>query len=130
MPVTAMFAGFLAPLYIFLALRVIGVRRSARIALGDGGDTVLARRIRVHANFAEYAPLTLVLMGLAESLQASRSTLYTIGGCLAAGRLLHAIGVSQMNEVILIRIAGVALTITAIIIASVACVRLAIAHGV
>ena len=129
MPITAMFAGLLAPLYILLALRVIGVRRSARIALGDGGDKALARRIRVHANFAEYTPFTLVLMGLAESLQASHPTLYTIGGCLAAGRLLHAAGVSQMNEVILIRIAGVALTITAIIIASVACVRLAIAHG-
>jgi uncharacterized membrane protein YecN with MAPEG domain len=65
MPITALFAGLLAPLYIVLALRVIGSRRSARVALGDGGDPALTRRMRVHANFAEYAPFTLLLMGLA-----------------------------------------------------------------
>jgi hypothetical protein len=30
MPITALFAGLLAPLYIVLALRVIGSRRSAK----------------------------------------------------------------------------------------------------
>jgi uncharacterized membrane protein YecN with MAPEG domain len=74
MPITALFAGLLAPLYIVLALRVIGLRRSAGVALGDGGDPWLTRRMRVHANFAEYAPFTLLLMGLAESLHASHST--------------------------------------------------------
>jgi uncharacterized membrane protein YecN with MAPEG domain len=127
MPITALFAGLLAPLYIVLALRVIGSRRSARVALGDGGDPALTRRMRVHANFAEYAPFTLLLMGLAESLQASQSTLYVAGACLVAGRLLHALGVSQVNEIILIRTVGITLTISAIVIAALACIRLGFA---
>jgi uncharacterized membrane protein YecN with MAPEG domain len=130
MPITALFGGLLAPLYIVLALRVMIVRRAARIALGDGGDAALARRVRVHANFGEYAPLTLVLMGLAESLHAAHATLYSIGACLAAGRLLHAIGVSQAKEIFLIRTVAVALTFTAIIVAAIECVRLAIATGI
>jgi uncharacterized protein len=83
--------------------------------------------MRVHANFAEYAPFTLLLMGLAESLQASQSTLYGAGGCLVAGRLVHALGVSQANEIILIRTVGITLTISAIIIAALACIRLGLA---
>ena len=127
MPITALFAGLLAPLYIVLALRVIGSRRSARVALGDGGDPALTRRMRVHANFSEYAPFTLLLMGLAESLQASQSTLYAAGACLVTGRLLHALGVSQANEIIMIRTVGITLTISAIVIAALACIRLGLA---
>ena len=55
MVITVFYGSLLAPLFIMLAVRVIGVRRTARIALGDGGDDLLRRRIRVHANFAEYA---------------------------------------------------------------------------
>jgi uncharacterized membrane protein YecN with MAPEG domain len=126
-PITALFAGLLAPLYILLALRVIGARRSKRIALGDGGDRDLVRRMRVHANFAEYAPYTLILMGLAESLRAGPATLYVVGACLFAGRILHAFGVSQSKEIFLLRTAGVALTISAITIAAFACIGLALA---
>ena len=64
MPITALFAGILAPLYILLALRVSAARRSGKVALGDGGDKNLSRRIRVHANFAEYAPFALVFDGI------------------------------------------------------------------
>jgi uncharacterized membrane protein YecN with MAPEG domain len=127
MPITALFAGLLAPLYIVLALRVILWRRSARVSLGDGGDPALMRRMRVHANFAEYAPYTLVLMGLAESLRASRWSLAVMGGLLVAGRLLHALGVSRSNEIVVVRIAAMVCTIAAIATAAIACVRLAVA---
>jgi len=123
-PITALFAGLLAPLYILLALRVSAARRSAKVALGDGGDKDLARRKRVHANFAEYTPFALVLMGLAESLRASPTTLYAAGVCLLAGRLLHAFGVSQANEIIFIRTLGMMLTVSAIAIAALACISL------
>jgi uncharacterized membrane protein YecN with MAPEG domain len=126
MPITALFAGLLSPLYILLALRVIGARRSARVSLGDGGDKELARRMRVHANFAENAPYTLVLMGLAESLRASSTSLYVAGACLLAGRLLHAYGVSQSDETLAIRIVAMTLTVSAIAIAAFACLQLTI----
>jgi uncharacterized membrane protein YecN with MAPEG domain len=44
-----------------------------------------------------------------------------------AGRLLHALGVSQVNEIILIRTVGITLTISAIVIAALACIRLGFA---
>ncbi|HXW70069.1 MAG TPA: MAPEG family protein [Methylocella sp.] len=57
MPVTALYASLLTPFFIALALRVISMRASAKVAFGDGGDRELLRRTRVHANFAEYVPL-------------------------------------------------------------------------
>ena len=65
MEITALYASLLAPLFILLSARVIGARRSAKVPVGDGGNTVLLRRMRVHANFAEYVPFALLLMALA-----------------------------------------------------------------
>ncbi|MGI9379312.1 MAG: MAPEG family protein, partial [Methyloligellaceae bacterium] len=66
MVVTPVYAGFLTLIFVFLSFRVIQFRRTARIALGDAGDRELFRRCRVQANFTEYVPLALILMGLAE----------------------------------------------------------------
>ena len=122
MPITALVAAVLTPLYILLTLRVIGLRRTAKVAVGDGGDVALMRRMRVHANFAETVPFTLVLMGLAESLNAQPRFLYLIGACLVAGRLVHAYGVSQTKETFSFRVSGMVLTLVAMIIAALACV--------
>ncbi len=69
MPITAFYAALLAVLFLVLSFRVIGVRRGQRVEIGDGGDKELLRRMRVHANFAEYVPLALVLLALAEVLE-------------------------------------------------------------
>ena len=70
MYVTPIFAGGLTLLYVYLAVRVITTRRTVRIGLGDGGDAEMLRCIRVHANFAEYVPIGLLLMAMAELLSA------------------------------------------------------------
>jgi uncharacterized protein len=124
MPITTLFAGLLAMLFIALSVRVIGARRGARIAIGNGGDKMLARRARVHANFAEYAPIGLLLMGLAESGGASKPQIWMAGGLLLFGRLIHAYGVSQENEVLAFRVTGMALTFAAIISCALACLIL------
>src|SRR5687768_10774793 len=98
MPITALYAGLLMPLFVVLSVRVILQRRGARVALGDGGDATLLRVMRVHANFAEYVPLTLVLIALAESLRTSGWLLHALGIALVAGRAIHAFGVSQVRE--------------------------------
>ena len=64
--ITPLYAALAAVILIVLALRVIGARRSRRVAIGDGADEDLARRIRAHGNFAEYTPLALVLILLLE----------------------------------------------------------------
>lgn len=114
MPITAIYAGVLGLFLIFLSVRVIGIRRAARIGLGDGGDTVLMRAVRAHANFAEYAPFTLIVMALVESLGAPALLLHAGGASLAAGRIIHALGVSRSPELPLFRVAGMAATLTAL----------------
>ena len=62
---TALYAGSLTLWYLVLGYRVVGLRRNG-ISLGDGGDPVMARVIRGHANFAEYVPLALVMLAVLE----------------------------------------------------------------
>lgn len=121
MPTTALYASFLGFLFVFLSLRVIRARRAAQIALGDGGDRLLLRGMRVQANFAEYVPLALVLMGLAESLGTPAIALHILGMALVAGRLSHAYGVSREREDYRFRIAGMGATCSVILAAAVAC---------
>lgn len=121
MPITALYAAILTPLFIVLSARVIRARHSGRVPIGDGGDKELLRRIRVHANFAEYVPLALILMGLAESLKADPWYLNALGAVLVLGRVLHAVGVSSLNERFALRTAGMSLTFAVLAGAALAC---------
>ena len=114
MAITALYAGALGLFFVMLAIRVIGLRRSAKVGLGDGGNAVLLRAIRVHGNFAEYAPFSLLLMALSEGLGAPALLLHIAGSVLLAGRVIHAIGVSRAPEIPLCRIVGMAATFTTI----------------
>jgi uncharacterized membrane protein YecN with MAPEG domain len=127
MPITAFYASLLTPIFIFLAIRVIQARRGARVAIGDGGDKILLRRMRVHANFAEYVPFALLLLALAESLGTNRWLLHGLGVALVAGRVVHAIGVSQAKENLNLRTAGMAGTFTVLAGAALACLAMAVA---
>lgn len=113
MTITPLYASVLALIYVALSFRVIGVRRAGRISLGDGGDDELARRIRVHGNFAEYVPFALILMMLMELQGRSLYALHFIGISLLVGRLLHAFGISTRQG--MPRVAGMVLTFTALI---------------
>jgi uncharacterized protein len=124
MPITTLFAGLLALLFIVLSVRVIGARRGAKVAIGDGGNKMLARRARVHANFAEYTPIALLLLGLAESGGAARMQIWMAGTLLLVGRVIHAYGVSQEKEVLTFRVAGMAMTFVAIGSSAMACIML------
>ena len=118
--ITPIYAGLFALFFVFLSIRVIGMRRVVQVGLGDGGNRVLLRRLRAHGNFAEYVPLALVLMALAELQATPAWTLYVIGTALIIGRLLHAYGVSQEPEQSGLRVVGMALTFTALITAALA----------
>ena len=63
---TPLYAGLLALLFVALSARVIVQRRRAHVSVGDGNDQSLRQKMRVHANFAEYTPIGLVLLGLTE----------------------------------------------------------------
>ena len=114
--VTPIYAGVLAVFFVFLSLRVAGSRRAGRIAVGDGDDRVMLRKIRVHGNCAEYAPFTLLLMGFAEIQGASGSLLHGVGIALIVGRFIHAIGLSQEPDILPLRASGMILTLGALLV--------------
>jgi uncharacterized membrane protein YecN with MAPEG domain len=124
MPITAFYAALLAGLFLFLSVRVIGWRRERRVEFGHGEDFELLRRMRVHANFAEYVPFALLLMALAESMEPPNLLLHAAGIALVAGRIVHAYGVSQSPPIMRFRVYGMAMTITAMAIAALICLAL------
>jgi uncharacterized membrane protein YecN with MAPEG domain len=123
--VTPLFASLLALIYIVLSSRVIAVRKTERIGIGDKGNAALLRRMRVHSNFAEYVPLALILILMLELMTATPWLLWLLGTALLLGRILHAYGVSQEPEPLIYRMTGMVLTFGTLIIA--ALVNLALA---
>jgi uncharacterized membrane protein YecN with MAPEG domain len=87
--VTALYAGILAILVVALAINVTVHRAKLRIALGDGGNAVMLRMIRIHANAAEYVPLAIGLMLAYELNGGSHIALHVIGIALIAARILQ-----------------------------------------
>ena len=88
MSITALYAGLLGLWFLVLSFRVVQKRQTG-IPLGDGGDKLMLRRIRGHANFAEYVPLCLILIGISEYLGLAAWAVHTLGAALLVGRLLH-----------------------------------------
>jgi uncharacterized protein len=128
MTITAFYASLLAALYLVLSSRVIGWRRVQRVELGHGEDAELLRRMRVHANFAEYVPFALLLMALAESMAPPYILLHFVGLLLIAGRLLHAYGLSQTPQILNYRVGGMVLTLTALGITAMMCFSLSVLY--
>jgi len=124
MTITAFYAGLLALLFVFLSMRVIGWRRVKNVELGHGDDKQLLRRMRVHANFAEYVPFTLLLMAMAESMTAPRPLIHLAGLILVAGRVTHAYGLSQTPHILRFRVGGMMLTFLALSLAAILCLLL------
>lgn len=110
MPITPFYAAILALLFIAFSVRTIRLRRRFRVALGDGGNRLLQRAMRVNANFAEYVPLALLLVHFVELHDGPRLHVHALGIALVCGRMLHAWGVSQTQENFRYRVAGMMLT--------------------
>lgn len=121
----AAYAALAALGYFVLSIRVIGARGRIGVGLGDGGDESLTRRIRAHANFAEYVPITLVLAALAEAGGAPEWSIHAIGLSLLAGRASHAAAFSRTPEPPIGRVVGMALTFGALLFGAAACLYVA-----
>lgn len=115
-PIASLYAAPLALMFVVLSVRVILVRRRKGIAFGFGDDLDLERRIRVHANFIEYAPFALLLLILAEASGAPQRWLHINGGLLLFGRFAHAFGVSRQQWDGIGRVLGMAGSQIAILI--------------
>ena len=117
---TPLWAALSTFLYLWLAAQVIRGRWRSRTGFGDGGDRRLQRAIRAHANFAEYVPLALVLLALAELQGGPPWLVHLLGALLLAGRVIHAFGISREPEVSGSRQLGMTLTFTVLAAAALA----------
>jgi len=118
MLVTPIYAGIAALMFIFLSIRTLMLRRRLKVAIGDSSDPMLLRATRVHGNFAEYVPLALILLYFLEVQGVATAFIHGLGIALIAGRLVHAYGVSQVEENYRFRILGMALTFIVMISAA------------
>lgn len=110
MRITGLYAAILALIVVILAVRVTLRRRAVKVGIGNGGDAVLAQRIRVHANAVEYVPLALILLLMLELDQTQPLLIHVFGCLLIAGRLIHAYGLSMSAGVSPGRAVGMVLT--------------------
>jgi uncharacterized membrane protein YecN with MAPEG domain len=89
---TAFYAALLALVYLGLSGWVMGSRVSGNVLFGDGGDESMLKRVRAHANFSEYVPLALILVGLLEAGGGGHFLVQSLLLALLVGRILHPIG--------------------------------------
>jgi uncharacterized membrane protein YecN with MAPEG domain len=112
------YAALFAIFFIVLSIRTIRQRRSLKIGLGDAGNKDMQRAMRVHANFAEYVPLSLLMIYLVEQSGVYAWFVHALCSGLLVGRLSHAYGVSQVRENFKFRVTGMSLTFATLVASS------------
>ncbi len=91
----ALYGALLGLLAVALTARVIVLRVRTGVQAGDGGHAPLAQAIRAHANFAEQAPLALLLLVIAETVGTPAVLVHALGSVLVLARLASAWGLSH-----------------------------------
>lgn len=118
MTITPLYAALLAFLFVFLSVRTIRLRIKHKIGVGDGGNSYLLRAMRVHANFSEYVPLSLLLIFFVEHSGAASYLIHTLGAALVFSRCLHAYGVSQVREQLKLRTTAILINFAIILVSA------------
>ena len=116
--ITPIYAALLGLVFVVLSLRIIRIRRKNKIAVGDGSHSQLQRAMRVHANFAEYTPIAIILVGFVESLKYNAIIIHILLSTFLLGRLVHAYGMSKLNEDFRFRVFGMVMTFNLITVSS------------
>lgn len=117
--ITLTYASVLGLIFLFLSVNVVRLRVSTKTSLGFGEDEALESAVRVHANFAEYVPFILILVGMLEIQGANDTLIRALGGGLIVARILHAYGLLTNSETSFGRAAGAMLTWVILLVASV-----------
>jgi uncharacterized membrane protein YecN with MAPEG domain len=119
--VTAFFAGILGLMLVALSINIIVDRYKYKLSLGDGGHADTNRKIRAHANFVEYVPFALILMGIGEISGTEKDFLGYMGVLLVFGRISHAFSLLYFEphfKKIIFRQIGMVSTFTVILLLS------------
>ncbi len=116
--VAAFYAGLNGLILVWLAVNVGRARARLKIGMGDGGHPEMVRAMRGQANFVEYVPLALAQLTLMALIGTPAWVLHLFGIALTLGRLVHGWHFVQGDAPGWQRGLGTALTMTALIGAS------------
>ena len=108
--ITPYYAAVFGLFFVGLSFRVIRRRQNLKAAFGDARNDHLKRAIRVHGNFSEYVPITLVLISFVEAQTGNAIVTHCLGLLFLLARILHAYGVSHVRENLRYRFLGTCLT--------------------
>ncbi len=122
--ITALYASLLALVFLILSFNIIRLRFKLKVGVGDGGERMLTKAIRVHGNFSEYIPLALILLASYELSGANTVWLHILGATLLVGRILHAIGLSQSIGSSVPRFVGMISTFVVLLVLAIENIRL------
>ena len=90
--ITLIFAAAAALVNLWLGLRIGRLRTTLKVSHGDGGNPLIARRMRAQLNFAESAPVVLILFLALELSGANPTFLWICATLFVIGRLAHGLG--------------------------------------
>lgn len=116
----ALWAGLNLFLLLILSLLVVRLRQKHKVALGDEGIPELARAIRAFGNASEYIPSGMAALAVLAVAGAAPLAIHVVGFILLAGRVIHAVGLSNSGGASIPRAVGMLATWLAYIFAGVA----------
>lgn len=117
--ITALYGSMNALLNIFLAVRVSSSRGKHGVSIGVGEDKrELEIAVRTHGNNAEFVPLAIITLLLAELCGGSSTVLHILGGTLFLARIAHIPGMAAKKAPNAPRAFGVAGTWIMIVVAA------------
>jgi uncharacterized membrane protein YecN with MAPEG domain len=124
-----LYVGLNALLLLVLAYNV-GSRRGSQNQLqpGDMGDAALTRAIRAHANFAEHAPIVLLLLLCLALVGVDPFWLHIYGATFTIGRVVGAVGMMRDKHPNALRFFGNAVTGLALLAGGVAAIAFSVAR--
>ena len=78
-----------AVLALVYAALAVSLRRKSRAAFGDAGNAALRSAIRAHGHFAEYVPITALMVMMLEMSGLPASRVHLLMATLVLSRLMH-----------------------------------------
>ncbi len=108
--ITALTAGAIIIIQMGLMFYAASGRIKFKKGLGDGGEPQMLKRIRMHGNLTENAPIILIVMALLEMGGVSQTVLAVAGVVFVIVRILHPLGLLRSQGTSAFRFLGATTT--------------------
>lgn len=96
--ITSFYSALLGLCLIVLSIQTILARRKFGVGLGDGKQLEMMRYTRAQANFAEYSPFFLILLGFSEINGLQLGMVNLFGLLFLVGRIMHAFSLLRHEQ--------------------------------